>query len=140
LTVVTFAVRVLATLAVAAFLAAAVASSTAQSAGLRSTGLRSTGLRDVVFVAVSGHGRVTSSPAGIHCPWACRAIFIRGQHVKIVAKPAAGWMVRRITGSCETKSRACAFDLVSAHDCIGGACPTGAFGVTVEFVWRHGAL
>jgi trimeric autotransporter adhesin len=129
-TVVTFAVRVLATLAVAAFLAAAVASSTAQSAGLR----------DVVFVAVSGHGTVTSSPAGIHCPWACRAIFIRGQHVKIVAKPAAGWMVRRITGSCETKSRACAFDLVSAHDCIGGACPTGAFGVTVEFVWRHGAL
>jgi hypothetical protein len=120
-TVVTFAVRVLATLAVAAFLAAAVASSTAQSAGSHSTGLRSTGLRDVVFVALSGHGRVTSSPAGIHCPWACRAIFIRGQHVKIVAKPAAGWMV-------------------SAHDCIGGACPTGAFGVTVEFVWRHGAL
>jgi hypothetical protein len=134
-TVVTFAVRVLATLAVAALLAAAVASSTAQS-----TVLRNTGLRDVVFVALSGHGRVTSSPAGIHCPWACRAIFIRGQHVKIVAKPAAGWMVRRITGSCETKSRACAFDLVSAHDCIGGACPTGAFGVTVEFVWRHGAL
>jgi hypothetical protein len=134
-TVVTFAVRVLATLALASFLAAAVGSSTAQS-----TVLRNTGLRDVVFVALSGHGTVTSSPAGIHCPWACRAIFIRGQHVKIVAKPAAGWMIRRISGSCETKSRACAFDLVSAHDCIGGACPTGAFGVTVEFVWRHGAL
>jgi hypothetical protein len=129
-TVVTFAVRVLATLAVAAFLAAAVSSSSAQSAGLR----------DVVFVALSGHGTVTSSPAGIHCPWACRAIFVRGRHVKIVAKPAPGWMVRRISGSCETRSRACAFDLVSAHDCIGGACPTGAFGVTVEFVWRHGAL
>jgi hypothetical protein len=132
---VTFAVRVLATLALAAFLAAAVASSNAQSAGLRSAGLR-----DVVFVALSGHGTVTSSPAGIHCPWACRAIFVKNQHVKIVAKPAAGWMVRRISGSCETKGRACAFDLVSAHDCVGGACPTGAFGVTVEFVWRHGAL
>jgi hypothetical protein len=129
--VVTFALRLLAAVVLAASLAAAEASPGAQSAGLR----------DVVFVAVSGHGTVTSSPAGIRCGWTCRAIFIRGQHVKILAKPARGWMVRRISGSCESKTKAsCAFDLVSAHDCIGGACPTGAFGVTVEFVWRHGAL
>jgi hypothetical protein len=128
---------VLAALLVAAFLAAAQASSAAQG----SPAARSAGMRDVVFVSLYGHGTVTTSPAGIHCPWACRAIFRRGEHVKIVAKPARGWMVRRISGSCETKSRrACAFYLVSAHDCVGGACPTGAFGVTVEFVWRHGAL
>jgi hypothetical protein len=134
---------VLAALFVAAFLAAAQASSAAQGspAAQRSPAARSAGMRDVVFVSLYGHGTVTTSPAGIHCPWACRAIFRRGEHVKIVAKPARGWMVRRISGSCETKSRrACAFYLVSAHDCVGGACPTGAFGVTVEFVWRHGAL
>jgi hypothetical protein len=129
-TVVTFALRVLAALAVVVCLATTEVSPAAQSAGLR----------DVVFVSFSGHGTVTSSPAGIHCPGTCRAIFPRGEHVKIVARPARGWMLRRISGSCETSRRACAFDLVSAHDCVGGACPTGAFGVTVEFVWRHGAL
>lgn len=128
--VVTFALRLLAALAVAAVLAALQASPAAQSAGFR----------DVVFVTIYGHGTVTSSPSGIHCPWACRAIFIRGTHVKIVAKPARGWMLGRVSGSCETGRRGCGFDLVSSHDCVGGACPTGAFGVTVQFVWRHGAL
>jgi hypothetical protein len=30
----------------------------------------------------------------------------------------------------------CGFDLVSPHDCSGGACPLGAYGVRVLFVRR----
>ncbi len=121
-------VRVLA----AAMVAAAVVSSA--SAAPRFTG------RDVAFVTVYGHGTVRSVPRGIHCPAVCRAIFVRGTHLRLVAKAAAGWRFVRFRSKwCSGAPRGCSFDLVSPHDCIGGACPVGAFGVRAAFVRRRGA-
>ena len=92
--------------------------------------------RDVAFVTITGHGTVTSLPHGIKCPRACRALFVRGTHLQLAAKAAPGWRLvgfsSKWCGNGELKT--CAFDLVSPHDCIGGACPLGAFGVRVAFV------
>lgn len=91
--------------------------------------------RDMAFVTQNGHGTVTSTPRGIACPRRCRAIFVRGTHVVLRAKPAAGWRLASFTSKwCTARNGACGFDLVSPHDCSGGACPTGAFGVRVTFV------
>lgn len=92
--------------------------------------------RDVAFVTITGHGTVTTRPRGIDCPRVCRAVFLRGTHLRFTAKPAPGW---RLAGYgsrwCGPGIRSsCAFDLVSPHDCAGGACPIGAYGVRVEFV------
>jgi hypothetical protein len=92
--------------------------------------------RDVAFVTIVGHGSVKSLPAGIDCPKkSCRGIFVRGTHLRLVAVAAAGW---RFTGFrskwCNAGGKNCVFDLVSPHDCIGGACPVGAFGVRAIFV------
>lgn len=91
--------------------------------------------RDVAFVTLQGHGRVTSSPRGISCPHLCWVTFVRGTHVVLRAKPAAGWRLASFTSKwCKVRNGACGFDLVSPHDCSGGACPLGAFGVRVTFV------
>lgn len=98
------------------------------------------GLRSVAFVAIHGHGSVTSSPHGIRCPGACRAIYAKNAHVTLHATPAAGWRFVHFEGFCAGTSRVCAFDLVSTHDCVGGACPVGAFGVRAIFVRRAGTM
>jgi hypothetical protein len=91
--------------------------------------------RDVAFVTMDGHGTVTSSPHGIACPRRCRGVFVRGTHVVLTATPAAGWKLASFTSKwCQAAAGVCGFDLVSPHDCSGGACPIGAFGVRVMFV------
>ncbi len=121
--VVTLFVRVLGALVVAGVLV--VSSSAAPN-----------GLRAVAFVTVHGQGTVTSTPRGIHCPRSCWGVFTEHHRVTFHATPAAGWTFDHFEGWCKGKSRTCGFDLVSPHDCIGGACPIGAFGSRAYFV-RH---
>lgn len=91
--------------------------------------------RDVAFVTIVGHGSVRSVPRGIDCPRTCRVLFPRGTHLRLRAAAASGWRFAGFTGKgCRAASTSCAIDLVSSHDCIGGACPTGAFGVRARFV------
>jgi len=92
------------------------------------------GLIEVAFVAVHGHGTVTSTPAGIHCPGRCRASFPKNSHVTLHATASPGWTFGHFEGKCTSSTRTCGMDLVSPHDCIGGACPIGAFGVRAFFV------
>ena len=91
--------------------------------------------RDVALIAVTGHGTVTSKPHGIDCPGTCRTLFVRGTHLSLHAVAAPGW---RFTGYrstfCNGARATCVFDMVSSHDCVGGACPTGVFGVRARFV------
>jgi hypothetical protein len=91
--------------------------------------------RDVALVAVTGHGSVVSKPRGIDCPGTCRTLFVRGTHLRLHAVAAPGW---RFTGFkstlCNGAHATCVFDMVSSHDCVGGACPTGVFGVRARFV------
>jgi hypothetical protein len=91
--------------------------------------------RDVALVQVTGHGSVVSKPRGINCPRKCRTLFVRGTHLSLHAVAAPGW---RFTGFkstfCNGARATCVFDMVSSHDCVGGACPTGVFGVRALFV------
>jgi len=89
--------------------------------------------RYMAFVTVTGQGTVTSVPRGIDCPKTCRALFVRGTHIRLVPKPAHGWTFTTFDSKWCTGAT-CGFDLVSPHDCVGGACPVGAFGVRVAFV------
>ncbi|MGZ4339840.1 MAG: hypothetical protein ACXVQ3_07270 [Gaiellaceae bacterium] len=91
--------------------------------------------RDVALVTVTGHGAVRSTPRGINCPRTCRWLFVRGTHLRLRAIPAQGWRFAGFTSKwCNGPRSSCVFDLVSPHDCIGGACPVGAFGVRALFV------
>ena len=95
----------------------------------------SSSLRDVAFVTMSGKGTVRSVPRGIACPKTCRAVFARGTHLRLVAAAAPGWRFAGYASRwCNGARNSCVFDLVSEHDCVGGACPTGAFGVRAAFV------
>jgi hypothetical protein len=91
--------------------------------------------RDVALVAVEGHGSVVSKPRGISCPGTCRTLFVRGTRLTLHAVAASGW---RFTGFrsefCNGAQATCVFDMVSSHDCSGGACPTGVFGFRARFV------
>ena len=93
--------------------------------------------RYMAFVTLTGHGTVRSVPAGISCPKTCRALFVRGTHLRLVATPAPGWTFKGFNSEW-CKGKRCSFDLVSQHDCVGGACPIGAFGVRVPFVRSPG--
>ena len=91
--------------------------------------------RDVAFVTLTGQGTVRSLPQGIDCPKTCRGVFVRGTHLRLVATAAAGWRFAGFSSKwCNGTTARCAFDLVSPHDCVGGACPVGAFGVRARFV------
>jgi hypothetical protein len=91
--------------------------------------------RDVALVALAGHGTVTSTPAGIDCPGRCRTLFVRGTHLSLHAVAARGWRFTGFKSSfCNAGHATCVFDMVSSHDCVGGACPTGVFGVRARFV------
>jgi hypothetical protein len=96
-------------------------------------------IRRVVFVAISGHGRVTSVPSGITCPRVCRsAAFRKDETVRLVAHPAPGWTLARWSGSCTGRGRTCTFALTDAHDCAAGSCPIGAYGERIAFVRQGG--
>ena len=118
---VTYAPRVLAAVVAACILAGASAASSRYV------------YRDMAFVTVTGHGTVRSVPRGITCPKTCRALFVRGTHIRLIASPAPGWTFKGYDSKW-CKGPTCGFDLVSPHDCVGGACPVGAFGVRVPFV------
>lgn len=93
--------------------------------------------RDVALVTLVGRGTVRSLPLGIDCPRTCRALFPRGTHLRLQATAAPGWRFAGFTSKwCNVPGMSCVFDLVSPHDCIGGACPLGAFGVRARFVRR----
>jgi List-Bact-rpt repeat protein len=51
-------------------------------------------------VAVTGNGRVTSSPAGLACSARCARVFEPGAHVRLVAAPARGWRFAGWSGGC----------------------------------------
>ena len=120
MSVVTFVLRVLGAVLVAGVLGA---SSAAAPSGLRS----------VAFVAVHGHGTVTSTPRGIHCPNACRGVFTENDYITLHATPAPGWTFGHFEGYCKSETRTCGFELVSPHDCVG-RCPLGAFGTRAYFI------
>jgi len=116
-------------------IAAVVGGIAAQSSSAHSTFI----IRRVVFVAISGHGSVTSVPKGIVCPGVCRSNhFVKEQLVKLVAHPAPGWALARFSGSCSSKKTTCSFWLTDSHDCAGGMCPIGAFGERIAFVRQSG--
>lgn len=98
------------------------------------SGLPSGPVGRVVLVAIDGKGAVSSNPHGIACPRTCRAFFVKDQFVRLVAHPAAGWRLARWSGSCVGRRAWCAFNLTTSHDCSGGLCRVGAFGVRVSFV------
>jgi hypothetical protein len=128
--IVTFAARALLVLLVAGLLDAGLSAATPSA----STSPQYT-FRDVALVRVIGHGSVQSTPHGIHCPGACRAVFVRGTHLSLRAHAAPGWRFLHFASLwCPGHPLACAFDLVSPHDCVGGACPLGVFGVHAIFV------
>jgi hypothetical protein len=91
--------------------------------------------RRVVFVSIVGRGYVSSTPKGIACPKSCRsAAFFKSERVSLVARAAAGWRFVRWSGTwCTGTRRTCAFELADSHDCAGGMCPVGAFGLRVTF-------
>lgn len=90
---------------------------------------------DVVFVTMHGQGTVSTLPRGLSCPKVCRARFVRGTHVQVIARPAAGWKLAYLTSSwCTASAGVCQFDLEPEHDCDSGACPIGSYGLQVAFV------
>lgn len=91
--------------------------------------------RYVAFVTLTGHGTVHSHPRGITCPKSCRFAFPRGTHIDLTAEAAPGWRFAGFSSKwCKGTRVKCGVDLVSTHDCVGGACPLGAFGIRALFV------
>jgi len=64
-------------------------------------------------VAISGKGKVTSSPGGISCPGKCRVSFQKGAGVKLTAHPAKGWKLSHWSGACKGAA-ACSVKLTSS--------------------------
>lgn len=89
--------------------------------------------RRVLFIAIVGHGTVSSKPAGLTCPGHCRAYFVKDEHVRLVGHPAPGWRLVKWSGTCTGKAASCGFFLSDSHDCANGMCPIGAFGEHVTF-------
>jgi len=56
---------------------------------------------------VGGHGRVTSTPAGIGCPGSCTAGFDRGSTVSLSERPAAGSRFVGWSGACSAAAATC---------------------------------
>jgi hypothetical protein len=125
-TTVTWALRALVVLTAAVLVATAAAFAPSQHQ------------RRVVFIALAGHGTITSKPTGLVCPGHCRAYFYKDEHVRLIAHPAAGWKLVKFWGTCKSKTAVCGFDLTDSHDCAGGMCPIGAFGEHVAFTRSDG--
>jgi hypothetical protein len=69
--------------------------------------------RPSLTVRVTGQGRVTSSPGGIHCPTKCHAGFRHGASVHLIAHPASGWQLAGWSGACKGAA-ACAVKLTAS--------------------------
>jgi len=69
--------------------------------------------KSILVVAVTGQGKVTSSPTGIACPSKCRASFRVGARVRLAPHPATDWKFSRWIGACSTAG-ACAIRLKSS--------------------------
>lgn len=66
-------------------------------------------------VAVSGQGRVTSSPAGISCASDCAETFAHGTSVTLTAAPAAGQVLSAWGGACSGSAATCTVTMDQAH-------------------------
>jgi mannan endo-1,4-beta-mannosidase len=60
----------------------------------------------LLTVAVSGKGKVTSTPKGIACRSKCRHRYLARASIKLVAKPAAKWSLWKWTGPCAKRNGA----------------------------------
>jgi hypothetical protein len=67
-----------------------------------------------ISVAVSGKGRVLSTPRRVACPARCSALFPVGQRVVLRAAPAKGWTFARWSKPCGRKTR-CAFEVTASR-------------------------
>jgi len=54
----------------------------------------------IVTVAVQGHGKVTSTPAGISCPSTCSSYFAPATSLNLKASPASGYVFAGWSGAC----------------------------------------
>jgi hypothetical protein len=90
----------------------------------------------VAFVTLSGKGSVVSAPRGIRCPAACRGLFLEGERVQLVARPAPGWRLARLATCGNATS--CRVTLPINQDCAARVCHVGAFGFRVTFVRERG--
>jgi hypothetical protein len=66
--------------------------------------------RKTLSVAVSGKGRVTSTPPGVSCPGKCIARFASGLTVRLKPVPTGGWRFSRWGGACTSRG-ACSVKL-----------------------------
>ena len=92
--------------------------------------------RDVALVAVTGHGygreQAARNQLSRQMPNA-----LRPRHPPEPACSRCSRLaVHRLQehASVTVRHATCVFDMVSSHDCVGGACPTGVFGVRARFV------
>jgi Tol biopolymer transport system component len=60
-----------------------------------------------LYVAVTGNGKVVSSPAGVACGKDCDELFAFGTEVTLKARPKAGWRFAGWSGACSGKKRSC---------------------------------
>ena len=88
---------------------------------------RTTCIRDVAFVTITGHGRSSEHAARDQLPGTCRTLFVRGTHLQPARESPlrAGGSPGFTSKWCNGDHATCVFDLVSPHDCVGGACPIG---------------
>lgn len=61
----------------------------------------------------SGRGKVTSTPAGVHCGKSCSAEFLHGTHVELKADPARGSRFVRWRGCPDAAGKVCTLTLVA---------------------------
>lgn len=62
--------------------------------------VRAQGMRRQLVVAVDGHGKVVSWPAGIDCGASCSAAYPDGQAIALSAHPDPGYAFSGWTGAC----------------------------------------
>ena len=92
-----------------------------------------------VAIPPSGAGAVTSSPAGISCPAACRAMFAENMQVTLTATPGANYSFGGWSGAC-SGGGACTLEMTAAESVTANfASSTGGNGMGAAFVYVSGA-
>jgi len=69
-----------------------------------------------VFKDGAGHGKVTSSPAGINCGTTCTAWFPTGTMVTLTATPAYGSAFAHWSGACSGTSKTCTVSMTQYRE------------------------
>jgi hypothetical protein len=69
--------------------------------------------KELLTVAVSGGGRITSRPAGINCPSHCTLRVTKGASVKLTASPRTGARFSQWSNACG-RSRTCTVKMTAA--------------------------